>query len=188
MIGILNKYKCLFILLCIIILIIYLIVKGVGKMEANLVVTSSAFKNGGTIPIKYTGRGEDISVPLEFSNIVSSGKSIAIIMDDPDAPSLTPFVHWLIWDIPTTITKIPENVPNDSKIVSLGGAIQGKNGFGSVGYMGPNPPSGMHTYRIKVYVLDCFLNLKEGSPRETLEREMKGHVIQSGLLEGKFSH
>lgn len=179
-------YKYLFVLLLIItIVIIYMIMKGGDKMEETLNVTSSAFKNGGNIPLKYTGKGEDMSIPLEFSNIVSSGKSIAIIMDDPDAPSGT-FTHWLIWNIPSTNTKIPENASNDTNV--LDDAVQGKNGFGTIGYMGPNPPSGTHTYRIKVYVLDRLINLKTGSSKALLEDAMKGHIIQYGLLEGKFSH
>jgi Raf kinase inhibitor-like YbhB/YbcL family protein len=197
--NIIIKYKYIFIILGIIIVsIIYINSKGDIKMnntskdnvkeEVKFYVTSPAFKNGDYIPSKYTGHGEDISIPLEFNNIILTGKSIAIIMDDPDAPTAVPFVHWLIWNIPTSITKILENIPDDSEIASLGGAIQGENDFGNIGYGGPNPPSGTHTYRIKVYVLDCLIDLKRGSSKESLENAMKGHILQSDLLEGKFSH
>jgi Raf kinase inhibitor-like YbhB/YbcL family protein len=186
-----KKYKYLFISLCIILCIaiisvIYIYLKGDEKMDTTLNVTSLAFKNGSNIPIKYTGRGEDISIPLEFNNVNPKGKYIAIIMDDPDAPSGT-FTHWLIWNILSTIKNIPENIPNDKEVSSLDGALQGKNGMGNIGYMGPNPPYGTHTYRIKVYVLDSLLNLKAGSSKEALESAIKGHTIQTGLLEGKFS-
>jgi Raf kinase inhibitor-like YbhB/YbcL family protein len=158
------------------------------EMEKVFNVTSPAFKNGDSIPIKYTGKGIDVSIPLNLNNVSSLGKSIAIIMDDPDAPTPTPFVHWLIWNIPTTITMIPEGIPNDKEVAILNGAIQGKNDFGEIGYMGPNPPSGTHAYKIKVYVLDRLLDLKAGSSKASLENAMKGHIIQSTLLEGKFSH
>lgn len=196
-----NKYIILIITLCLIsIAVIYIMVKGSDKMEPTLEddttedveeevsfsVSSPAFKNGDSIPVKYTGRGEDVSIPLEFSNIDKSSKSIAIIMDDPDAPSGT-FTHWLIWNIPSTITSIPENIPTDKVVSSLGDAIQGKNDFGRIGYKGPNPPSGTHTYRIKIYVLDSFLDLESNASKEDIENVMEGHILQSGLLEGKFS-
>jgi Raf kinase inhibitor-like YbhB/YbcL family protein len=198
------KYKWLIILLCIIIIsLIYINLKGDNKMnndnnpknniendvkeELQFEVTSPAFKNGDYIPAKYTGHGEDISIPLLFNNVSSSGKSIAVIMDDPDAPTTTPFVHWLIWNIPASITKIPEGIPNTKDVSILNGAVQGKNGFGRIGYMGPNPPSGTHTYKIKICVLDTFLNLGSESSKEDIEKAMNGHIIESYLLEGKFS-
>jgi hypothetical protein len=185
MINLIKKYKYIIVLLCIIIIVvIFLLPKGEEEnMEITLDVTSPAFKNGGNIPIKYTGRGDDISIPLEFNNVISDAKSIAIIMDDPDAPFGT-FTHWLIWNIPIT-ESIQENVPKNEKV--LNGAIQGKNGFGKIGYMGPNPPSGTHTYRIKVYVLDTLLDLDSNASKNTLESAIKDHILQYGLLEGKFS-
>jgi Raf kinase inhibitor-like YbhB/YbcL family protein len=182
------KYKYLLIILFIIIIaIIYILLKGGDEMnlEVNLDVSSSAFKNGDTIPIKYTGQGEDISIPLEFNDVVSSGKSITIIMDDPDAPFGT-FTHWLIWNIPATLKSINENYPHE-QIIPLMNIVQGKNDFGTVGYKGPNPPSGTHTYQIKVYVLDCRLDYDYDASKEDLEKTMEGHILQYGLLEGKFS-
>jgi Raf kinase inhibitor-like YbhB/YbcL family protein len=161
--------------------------KGVMKVD-NFSVTSPAFKNGEYIPIKYSGIGENISIPLAFHNIDPRGKSIAIIMDDPDAPTPKPFVHWLIWNIPTSITSIPEDIPPSEIVLTLDGALQGKNTTGEVGYIGPNPPSGTHVYKIKAYVLDYFLDIEAGSTKEELEKEMEGHILQSSLLEGKFSH
>jgi Raf kinase inhibitor-like YbhB/YbcL family protein len=163
-------------------------IKNVVKEEPSFEVTSPAFKNGDYIPDKYTGHGENISIPLVFNNVSSSGKSITVIMDDPDAPTTTPFVHWLIWNIPASITEIPEGIPNSKEVSILNGAIQGKNDFGKTGYMGPNPPSGTHTYKIKVYVLDFFLNLGSDSSKEDIENEINGHILDSYLLEAKFSH
>ena len=194
MFKIIVKYRFLFVIFCIvIILFIYIFMKGnfemknVKKEKFNFVVTSSAFDND-YILSKYTADGEDISIPLKFENIGCNGKTIAIIMDDPDAPSTNPFVHWLIWNIPTTITEIPENISTSAKVESLNGAIQGKNDFGKFGYKGPNPPSGIHNYRINVYVLDIYLNLDSNASRNDLENNMQDHIIESSLLEGKYTH
>ncbi|MGI6329551.1 MAG: YbhB/YbcL family Raf kinase inhibitor-like protein [Bacilli bacterium] len=147
---------------------------------------SPAFNNGEFIPIKYTGLGEDLSIPLIFKDLNPLGKSIALIMDDPDAPREEPFVHWVIFNIPSSILKIPEGIPTNNKVLSLEGAIQGKNDAGKIGYIGPNPPSGVHTYKIKAYLLDSFLDLKEGVLKKDLEKEMQDHIISKALLEGKF--
>ena len=80
---------------------------------------SPAFNNGEFIPIKYTGLGEDLSIPLIFKDLNPLGKSIAIIIDDPDAPGKEPFVHWLIWNIPSSILNIKEGIPTDDKVFSL---------------------------------------------------------------------
>ena len=187
-----KKYKYIFlIIILIIIILLFLIFKGEFKMNKNnekLEVISSAFNNEDYIPDKYTGYGIDVSIPLEIKNINSSGKSIIIIMDDPDAPTSKPFVHWLIWNIPANITNIPEAIPNSEKVNILNEAIQGKNDFKTIGYKGPIPPSGIHTYRINVYILDCFLKIDSNSTREELENAMKNHILQSSIIKGKVSH
>lgn len=157
-------------------------------MSINLEVISPAFVNNGFIPIKYTGLGENISPPLIFKNIIYNSKSIAIVMDDPDAPSRI-FIHWVIWNIPSAFFTIPEGIPNEAVVYALGGAQQGRNDFGNLGYGGPLPPSGeLHNYRIKVYVLDTFLPVNPGADILTLENAMNNHVIQFGILKGKFGH
>lgn len=156
-------------------------------ISENLNVTSPAFENNGIIPVKYTGKGEDISPPLEFNTIAPDAATIAIIMDDPDAPGGT-FTHWLIWNIPAGYKNIPAAIPREKVVAMLGGASQGLNGFGDIGYRGPLPPSGTHTYHIKVYVLDTVLNLEPGAGKSELQDMMKGHILQYGLLKGKFSH
>jgi Raf kinase inhibitor-like YbhB/YbcL family protein len=154
---------------------------------SDLKIASTAFENGGNIPLKYTGRGEDVSPPLEISGIDPLSKSIAIIVDDPDAPATPePFVHWVIYNIPADVGKIYENVPNLEIVTSLGGALQGSNGIGRIGYLGPKPPFGTHTYRFFVYALDAFMDIRPGASRKQLEREMESHILQTGLLEGKF--
>jgi len=153
----------------------------------NLEVASRAFKNGGTIPRQYTGKGEDMSPPLEIKGVDSRAESVAIIVDDPDIPiPFLSFTHWVVYNIPADIAEIKENIPGEEVIKALGGAMQGKNGFGRIGYMGPNPPFGTHTYRFAVYSLDTVLNLKPGATRKQLEKAMEGHILQTGLLEGRF--
>jgi len=113
-------------------------------------------------------------------------KSIAITMEDIDTP-IGVITHWLLWNIPSTINEIPENIPHTKIIDSLGGTYQGKGIFGKLGYLGPNPPSGTHRYIFKVYGLDTLLDLKPGSNKKALLKAIEGHIIQYGLLQGKFT-
>jgi Raf kinase inhibitor-like YbhB/YbcL family protein len=112
------------------------------KLMGDLSVNSKAFENGGFIPTKYTGMGEEISPPLQIGNIDPGAKTIAIIVDDPDAPiTPEPFIHWVIYNIPADVSEIHEDVPKDETVESLGGATQGVNGIGKIGYLGPKPPT-----------------------------------------------
>lgn len=130
-------------------------------------------------PTKYTCDGEDISPKIEIYGIRDDVKSLAIIVDDPDAP-LGTFNHWIIWNIePTNI--IPEGIPKEYELTSPIKAVQGKNDFGKVGYNGPCPPPGKpHRYFFKVYALDTFFDLKAGSAKGEVEKAIEGHVIQYG--------
>ncbi len=131
-----------------------------------------------TFPKKYTCDGEDVSPPIEISGVGQKAKSLAIIMDDPDAP-MGIFTHWVIWNIPANTSRLPEGIPPLEKVKELN-AVQGKNDFGKIGYAGPCPPSGVHRYRVKVYALDTFLDLEPGSTKKDLEEAMKGHILQFG--------
>lgn len=131
-------------------------------------LTSSVFQNGESIPKKYTGEGADVSPPLTISDVPSMTKSIALIVDDPDAPMGT-FVHWLAWNIPLSHLELPEgaSVPN-----------QGKNDFGHVEYGGPMPPSGQeHRYFFKAYALDTNLDLRNGSSKRELLHAIENHIL-----------
>ncbi len=132
-----------------------------------------------TFPKKYTCDGENISPPLEISGVDPKAKSLAIIMDDPDAP-MGVFTHWVIWNIPPNVSHLPEGIPAKAEISDPISAVQGRNDFGKIGYGGPCPPSGVHRYRIKVYAIDIFLDLKPGSTKQDLERAMEGHILQVG--------
>ncbi|RMD87665.1 MAG: YbhB/YbcL family Raf kinase inhibitor-like protein, partial [Candidatus Dadabacteria bacterium] len=133
-------------------------------------IKSKAFKDGEYIPRKYTCQGEDISPPLEVSDIPEGTLSLALIMDDPDAP-MGVWVHWILWNIsPDDSLNIEENtLPT--------GSIEGINSWGKRGYGGPCPPSGTHRYMFKIYALDTTLNLSPHSRKEDLIAAMEGHIL-----------
>ena len=144
-----------------------------------LKITSSVFLNGEKIPQKYTCDGEDINPPLLIEGAVDKVKSLALILDDPDAPMGT-WNHWLIWNINPKIKEIGENeVPK--------GAAQGTNSSGRFEYQGPCPPSGNHRYYFKLFALDRMLDIPVGSKKEELLEAMKGHIIDEAELMGKYS-
>ena len=146
----------------------------------SLEVKSSAFSNGGAIPRKYTGEGEDVSPPLSWSNVPEGTKEFALICDDPDAPRPTPWVHWVLYKISASVRELAEG--------SSGGAREGRNDFGNTGYGGPMPPPGhgVHHYHFKVYALDTELDLPPGATKEQLLGAMKGHVLAEGELVGTY--
>jgi Raf kinase inhibitor-like YbhB/YbcL family protein len=157
---------------------------GASKMQETIVLKSPTFENMETIPVKYTGLGEDVSIPLQWSNIPSGTKSIAILMDDPDAPIGT-FTHWIIFDIPPEKTALPEGVPQELELSD--GSKQGKNDFGRIGYNGPMPPPGkVHHYVITIFALDTVLNLPAGINAKAFHRAIKGHILAEGKLVGLF--
>ncbi len=146
-------------------------------------MSSEAFKAGESIPSKYTCDGQNISPALEWGEVPSSVQSLALIMDDPDAPSGT-FVHWVYYDLPESLRGLPENVPADEH-PSSGGA-QGKNGAGRTGYMGPCPPSGTHRYFFHLYALDTKLDAAPGLTKDQLLQSMQGHIVAQGELMGVY--
>ncbi|MCX7771085.1 MAG: YbhB/YbcL family Raf kinase inhibitor-like protein [Proteobacteria bacterium] len=142
-------------------------------------ITSPAFSNNTLIPKKYTCDGEDVNPPLEFHEVPANAKSLALIVDDPDAPMGT-WVHWVLFNIPPNYKGIEENsVPE--------GAIEGINDFKKLKYGGPCPPSGTHRYFFKLYALDSLINLKGTIKKDDLERAMKGHIIEKAELIGLYS-
>jgi Raf kinase inhibitor-like YbhB/YbcL family protein len=145
-------------------------------MGVKIQIISTKFKNNEDIPKRYTCEGKDVNPPLEVTKIPDKTKSLALIVDDPDASSGT-WTHWMVWNIPPTL-KIEENsVPGK----------QGINDFGKTDYRGPCPPSGKHRYYFKLYALDKMLVLKEGVTREKLISEMQGHIIESCNTMGFYS-
>ena len=154
------------------------------ETTVKLQIKSSAFEHNGMIPKKYTCDGEDVSPELSWTGVPEGTKSFALISDDPDAPMGT-WVHWVLYDLPSSTTELPENVPADK--VLKNGAKQGITDFKRIGYGGPCPPSGVHRYFFKLYALDTKLNLETGATKEQLLKAMEGHVIGQGELVGKYS-
>jgi Raf kinase inhibitor-like YbhB/YbcL family protein len=143
--------------------------------EKDLIVRSTGFSQNGHIPPRYTCEGEDINPQIEISNIPENTTSLALIMEDPDAPRGV-FDHWLVWNIPPTGVIAEQTNPG----------ISGTNGFGKTGYGGPCPPSGEHRYYFKVYALNIEIDLLEGSDKKSLLRSMEGHILASGSLMGLY--
>jgi Raf kinase inhibitor-like YbhB/YbcL family protein len=133
------------------------------------------------LPPAYTCDGEDKSPPLEIHGIDNSvSKSLAIVMNDPDAPGGQGFVHWIMWNM-ELVSVLPEDIPKGPVVTFPISALQGTNNFGRVGYSGPCPPPGQtHRYDFKVYGLDTILNLASGSGNDELVKAMAGHVVQYG--------
>jgi len=148
-----------------------------------LKLTSKVIEHEGHIPAKYTCDGKDISPNLSWSGVPDEAESLALIMDDPDAPGRT-FVHWVLFNLPADITEIEENVPSDKTLSN--GAIQGKTSFGKNGYGGPCPPGGTHRYYFKLYALDISLDLKPDATKNDLLGAMEGHVLAETQLMGKY--
>ena len=141
----------------------------------GLIISSSAFENEGIIPPKYTCDGEEINPPLHVENIPEGTQTLAIIVEDPDAPKGT-FDHWLVWNIP------PESIIAENRIPG----ISGKNSAGKTGYHGPCPPSGHHRYYFHVFALDGSLDLPAGTDKKTLQEAMKPHVLAKGSIMGRY--
>ncbi len=151
-------------------------------------VTSPAFDDGGEIPERFTCEGQDVSPALQLSGVPEEAGTLAIIVDDPDAPRPEPWVHWLIWNLPTATTEIPEAYPPSGDGRKLAGSAQGENDFGDVGYGGPCPPPGhgTHRYRFRVYAVDGPLDVAEGASRAELEKAMQGRILAEAELTGTY--
>jgi len=183
----------LFLLIFIATLVFACASKEVGEMgeretekmgEVERVEVKSVFGNMERIPVDYTCDGADISPPLTIEGISGQAVSIAIIMDDPDAPIGT-FTHWVAWDIPP-VNRIPENIPKEKTVTQPLKILQAKNDFGRYGYGGPCPPKGKpHRYFFKVYVLNTTLG-EDIKSKNDLIKAMEGHVIQYGELIGLY--
>jgi Raf kinase inhibitor-like YbhB/YbcL family protein len=146
---------------------------------AKMKIRSPAFQEGGTIPKKFSKNDQNVSPELRIEGVPAEAKSLALIVDDPDAP-VGLFTHWLVWNIDPKTTEIAENSLPKS-------AAQGTNDFPGTGYDGPQPPSGTHRYYFKVFALDRILDLKSGAKRREVDTAMRGHVIGQGELMGRYS-
>jgi Raf kinase inhibitor-like YbhB/YbcL family protein len=153
----------------------------------QIVVTTHAFPAGGAIPPKYSSYGESISPDLSWES-VAGAKSYAVIMEDPEAPTPTPHVHWVAWNIPAGVTNLAEGVQKVAQPAQPAGMVQGTASSGVIGYYGPHPPAGdaPHHYHIQVFALDTTLDAPPASSRDVIVAKMKGHVLAKGEVVGTF--
>jgi hypothetical protein len=174
-------------------LIVWGLLSGCGHSVSNVELSSvpmtmnlqsAAFTNNELISSQYTCDGADRSPPLSWDQPPAGTQSLALIVDDPDAPGRT-FVHWVVYNLPADLRELPEGVTADT---SLGGdAQQGQNDFGRSGYGGPCPPSGTHRYFFKLYALDTTVNLPATASKADLISAMDGHVLAGAELVGRYA-
>ncbi len=150
-------------------------------------LTSPGFTSGSVIPDMYTCKGQNISPELEWSEAPEGTKSLALIVEDPDAPKGT-YTHWIAYNILPGTRTLTGNFANIGGARAADGLMQGRNDFGKTGYGGPCPPVGdrPHRYYFRIYALDVKLKLEPGASRAELEEAMEGHIIGQGELMGKY--
>jgi hypothetical protein len=161
-----------------------LVIANLGGSAVTFALRTNAFEAGGEIPAKYTCSGADVSPALSWPEPPANTQALALIVDDPDAPSGT-FTHWVLYNLGPQERELREGLPKTEQLP--GGALQGRNDFRRIGYGGPCPPPGKpHRYFFKLYALDAKLNLKPGASKSELETAMKGHILGQAELVGKF--
>jgi Raf kinase inhibitor-like YbhB/YbcL family protein len=158
----------------------------------SLTLTTTAFPANGTIPKKFTGDGADVSPHLAWSGVPTGTQELALICDDPDAPTPQPWVHWVIYKLPADATSLPEGIPAAQQISQPVAALQGRNSWSSgrtIGYRGPAPPPGhgTHHYHFQLYALDAPLSVKPGIDKPALLAAMQGHILAQAELIGTYS-
>lgn len=142
------------------------------RHEGSVTIKSPAFNDGDPIPRQYTCDGENAPPPLWFRGAPARARTLAIVLDDSDAPGGL-FTHWIVWNIP----------PNAQTVMD---GIQGTNDFGKTGYGGPCPPGGEHHYVFHLFALDQPLSLLPSSKRADVDAAMRGHVVGEGALTGRY--
>lgn len=155
-----------------------------------LQIQSDAFGAGQPIPQKYAAEegGDNVCPPLRWSGVPQGTASLALIVEDPDAPMLKPFIHWLIWNLSPGLPGLSAAVAQVPTPADPVGSVQGKNDAKEVGYYGPLPPRGhgVHHYHFQLFALDNVLGLGPKATREELVEAMKGHVLAQGELVGTY--
>lgn len=155
--------------------------------QHGIEVTSPAVGTNGKIEDRYSAYHDNLSPPLNWT-AVPGAKAYALVVEDPDAPRDTPFLHWIAWDIPGEATALPAGIANAAHPVSPQGMIQGKNDNGSYGWFGPRPPRGhgAHHYHFQLFALDAPLGMDAGSRLEEVVNALKAHTIAEGELVGTY--
>jgi Raf kinase inhibitor-like YbhB/YbcL family protein len=151
-----------------------------------MLLRAETFEDGGRIPDRHSAYHDDLSPALDWEEVPEEARSLALIVDDPDAPRETPFVHWVIYNIPSDGPGIPEDLPRDERM--RGGIAQGRNDRDRIGYFGPRPPEGhgVHHYHFKLYALDTELDLEPGATKDELLEAMRGHVLAEAEMVGTY--
>ncbi len=155
----------------------------------SMTISSPSFGHNGLIPKRHTCDGPDTSPPLVWSGVPAGAKSLALIVDDPDAPDPAApkrtWVHWVLYDIPSSAAGLPEGA-NERTLPA--GALQGINDGHAIGYGGPCPPIGKHRYFFKLYALDVVLPDLKKPTKATLEKAMQGHILAHAEMIGLYQH
>ncbi|MFB6081243.1 MAG: YbhB/YbcL family Raf kinase inhibitor-like protein [Halanaeroarchaeum sp.] len=148
----------------------------------SLRLTSPAFEDGEPIPERYGYDADDVNPPLSIEGVPADAAALAIVMDDPDAvePAGKIWDHWVVWNVDPGVDEIPADWEATD-------AVEGRNDYGDVGYGGPNPPDGEHTYRFRLYALREPVALDRGATTADLEDAIRGAVVDEALLEGTFA-
>jgi Raf kinase inhibitor-like YbhB/YbcL family protein len=162
-----------------------------GEPAMTIRICSAAFAEGEVIGKQFTGDGEDISPPLSWEGVPEGTKELALICDDPDAPTAQPWVHWVIYKLPPDLCELPQSVPPGPRIEAPVAAFQGRNSWSSgqtIGYRGPAPPPGhgIHHYHFRLYALDCELEVNPAIDKDALLEAMDGHILDEGELVGTY--
>jgi Raf kinase inhibitor-like YbhB/YbcL family protein len=147
-------------------------------------LTSSAFAQGETIPVRYACDGDDVSPPLDWGDPPEGTQSFALVNDDPDAPAGI-WDHWILFNLPGEARSLPEGVPLEAELPD--GSRQGQNSWRRLGYGGPCPPSGTHRYFFKLYALGTTLDLASSANKKQLLQAMEGHILGQAELMGVYS-
>ncbi len=151
----------------------------------SLELESEKIRNGSEIPREHTCEGADRSPPLRWSGVPDGTRSLALVVEDPDAPNGT-FIHWVVYGIPPQARMLGEGIPPEREILPEG-VKQGRNDFGRMGWGGPCPPRGeTHRYRFRLFALDAGIRVGPGASWEQLDHAIAGHVLEEAELIGRF--
>ncbi|ANH67425.1 YbhB/YbcL family Raf kinase inhibitor-like protein [Mitsuaria sp. 7] len=157
------------------------------RTSAVIELSSTAFASGAPIPTRHSEYADGVSPALTWK-AVAGARSYVLLVEDPDARPITPFVHWVAWNIPADVTALPEGLQEQERLTEPAGLMQGTTSRGSVGYYGPRPPVGdpSHHYHFQVLALDILLQLPLGANRDDVLAAAKGHVLGKGELVGTY--
>jgi len=157
-------------------------------LKKTLTVLSSSFPPGGDMPINCSCKGKEVSPALSWEGHTANAEAYAVLMTDPDVPApnfpIYNLSHWVLYNLPASVQSLPEGVTPE-QMRMLGGKT-GKNGTGSLAYIGPCPPIGRHVYILRVYALDQPITLADAADKQAVLAAMKGHILEFGELTGYF--